>query len=82
MFNRLCPPNFGRKKLAIFAKNIAQGKNVTQNFGNRWASSNMQATVSRSMLLDPQYQHFNFKAFLLFIKNMQWVHIRCCFLLI
>ena len=45
MFNRLCPPNFGRKKLAIFAKNIAQGKNVTQNFGNRWASSNMQATV-------------------------------------
>ena len=45
MLNRLCPPNFGRKKLAIFAKNIAQGKNVTQNFGNRWASSNMQATV-------------------------------------
>ena len=45
MFNRLCPPNFGRKKLAIFAKNIAQGKNVTQNFGNRWESSNMQATV-------------------------------------
>ena len=45
MFNRLCPPNFGRKKLAIFAKNIAQGKNVTQKFGNRWASSNMQATV-------------------------------------
>ena len=46
MFNRLCPPNFGRKKLAIFAKNIAQGKNVTQNFGNRWESSNMQATVN------------------------------------
>ena len=45
MFNRLCPPNFGRKKLAIFAKNIAQGKNVTQKFGNRWESSNMQATV-------------------------------------
>ena len=45
MFNRLCPPNFGRKKLAIFAKNIAQGKNVTQKFGNRWESSKMQATV-------------------------------------
>ena len=54
MFNRLCPPNFGRKKLAIFAKNIAQGKNVTQNFGNRWASSNMQATVwPRIVTSDP-----------------------------
>ena len=45
MFNRLFPSTFGRKKLAKFAKNIAQGKNVTQNFGNRWESSNMQATV-------------------------------------
>ena len=31
--------------MAIFAKNIAQGKHVTQNFDNRWESSNMQATV-------------------------------------
>ena len=45
MFNRLFPSTFGRKKLAKFAKNIAQGKNVTQIFGNRWESSNMQATV-------------------------------------
>ena len=37
--------NFLTRELAIFAKNIAQGKNVTQNFGNRWESSNMQATV-------------------------------------
>ena len=47
MFNRLFPSTFGRKKLAKFAKNIAQGKNVTQIFGNRWESSNMQATVYR-----------------------------------
>ena len=46
MFNRLFPSTFGRKKLAKFAKNIAQGKNVTQIFGNRWESSNMQATVN------------------------------------
>ena len=45
MFNRLFPSTFVRKNLAKFAKNIAQGKNVTQIFGNRWESSNMQATV-------------------------------------
>ena len=56
MFNRLFPSTFGRKKLAKFAKNIAQGKNVTQIFGNRWESSNMQATVLRyqNLAFDPK----------------------------
>ena len=55
MFNRLFPSTFGRKKLAKFPKNIAQGKNVTQNFGNRWESSNMQATVQLIGIFDCQY---------------------------
>ena len=58
MFNCLFPSTFGRKKLAIFAKNIAQGKNVTQIFGNRWESSNMQATVwGTSDQLSPVLQY-------------------------